>query len=1057
MKNPFLSKELKRSPLSKLPLKWVVIIPFILQIMGAVGLVGYFSYRSGTKAINEMAKVLLHENSKRIEQHLNSYLQSAQRLNQLNLQAIESGLIDLTDFTRIGRYFWGQIKLYDLTYINYGNEDGEFIGTGYVQGKIEINEVTKPELGKVYTYFPDQLGNRTELVDVGRGNPNDAAWYFTAIEAGKPIWSPIYNWAGIPDEVAISASAPVYDSSGKILGVLGIDLSLSKISDFLKTLEVGKSGKVFIIERSGALVANSSNQPPYKIVQGEAKRLQAQELKDPLIHNTAKHLIEYFGSFSNLSTLQQLKLETEHSTYFVQVLPYQDSYGIDWLIVITVPESDFMGEIKANTRLTLLLCGLTLAIATGMGILTARWITYPIWQLSQASVAITQGDWKKPLPKDSPIAELEILATAFNQMSQQLQQSFDRVENALNESETKFSTIFQTSPDPAWIAILESGLCLNANASLYQFLDVAETQIIGTTYLEFALWNHVEQREQFRQQLSQKGSINNFETVVKTDFGEPKTVLISAKLEQLEGKDCVIGIMRDISDRKETEITLLKAKEAAETATKAKSEFLANMSHEIRTPMNAVLGFSELLQSELADSTLRSYVEAIISSGETLLALINDILDLSKIEAGKLEINHETVEIRQVISDIQMVFSQKAAAKKLLILSEVEPSVPSTIKFDEVRLRQILFNVVGNALKFTEKGFVKISVRCQGNQKAVETVTLAVSIEDTGIGIAPEEQGEIFAPFIQTSSHNVRKYGGTGLGLAIVQRLTSLLGGTVQLESQLGQGSTFTFTFPNVGVSNSQSPKTIETEFEDNLAQFQAATILVVDDIQSNLDLIQAYFVGTKHKLLLAKDGLKGIEMAREYLPDVILLDWRMPNTDGQAVCQILQQDEITKAIPIIMVTASGLKQEQDSSQMRSLCQGFLSKPVSRQDLVDQLKNFLNIDQKHLSILQKKNSQSPETLPEIPPEGLQALPDLIKKLKSEEETVWEILSQSMILNDLHEFACRLEEWAIAYSNPILKQYAKTLARQVEEFDLENLPNTIKSFPDLRRSLEMLNH
>lgn len=285
-------------------------------------------------------------------------------------------------------------------------------------------------------------------------------------------------------------------------------------------------------------------------------------------------------------------------------------------------------------------------------------------------------------------------------------------------------------------------------------------------------------------------------------------------------------VIRRTAELIESNNQLEIAKTKTEIASQYKSVFIANMSHEFRTPLNAILGFCELLRNSVKDSRLKSYVEAIASSGKVLLSLINDILDLSKIEAGKLDVIYEPVNMRMVIQEIEQIFSHSASQKKLLLFSEIDRKLPQTLYFDEVRLRQILFNVVGNALKFTEQGFIKISLTTTentpddvkesegllndsllgfsiGNEATLQVVSLTLSIEDTGIGISPQDKLHIFDAFVQSNGHNNRKYSGTGLGLAITKRLTEMLGGTIELESELNSGSIFTFNFPNVRVFDS--------------------------------------------------------------------------------------------------------------------------------------------------------------------------------------------------------------------------------------------------------------
>lgn len=481
MQHKLNAAESKRTPLLHLPLPWVLIVPFVLQIVGAVGIVGYLSYQSGQKTVEVMTGNLMEEIGSRIEQHLDSYLQAPQKVNQINLNVIESGLIDSQDFNKLGKYFWQQLQSYDFTYINYGNQNNEFIGAGYFEGKIEIAEVKMPNINTLYSYQVDKNGDRLYPPTIIEGaNPNDAAWYSKAIQAGKPIWSPIYNWADVPDEVAISASAPVYNQSHQLLGVVGIDLSLSKISTFLKGLKVGKSGEVMIIEPSGLLVANSTDEKPYQLVDGKAQRLQIKDIQNPLIQSTVKTINKNFGDFKQIKTKYKSNIYISDQNTFIEVIPYQDSYGIDWLIIIAMPKSDFMAEIQANNNRTFVLCVLTFFTATAMGILTAHWITVPILNISKASQSIAKREDNQTLSEDSPIKEIKTLLTSFNVMSQQVAQSFNQVEIALQESTEKYKILFQTLP--IGIGITDSyGKIIEANPAAAKISGISVQKQVELT------------------------------------------------------------------------------------------------------------------------------------------------------------------------------------------------------------------------------------------------------------------------------------------------------------------------------------------------------------------------------------------------------------------------------------------------------------------------------------------------------------------------------------------------------------------------------------------------
>lgn len=406
-------------------------------------------------------------------------------------------------------------------------------------------------------------------------------------------------------------------------------------------------------------------------------------------------------------------------------------------------------------------------------------------------------------------------------------------------------------------------------------------------------------------------------------------------------------VIWNITEEKEQNKRLLAAKEAADRANQAKSDFLANMSHEIRTPMNTIIGFTELLQKTSGDQKHRTYIDAILSSGKTMMTLINDILDLSKVEAGKLDLNFESVDVRKIVHEIETMFSIRAAEKGISLAAQIDANIPRQVVMDEVRIRQVLFNIVGNAVKFTEEGGIHIRVssspsgeiRTDESQVVPPRVELVFEIEDTGIGIPEDQHNEIFGSFNQAIGQDNRKYGGTGLGLSIGKRLTELMHGRIETESKVGRGTKFRVLFPNVEIREFEASKPDEDPDDIDFDDFEAATILGVDDVPLNQELLSELFCDTKHTMVIAENGKGALEKIPQCNPDVILMDLRMPVMDGYEAIRHLKSDPTFKYIPVIALTASSVRDEK--KEVLKMFDGFVGKPIEFEVLYAELKRFL--------------------------------------------------------------------------------------------------------------------
>ena len=384
---------------------------------------------------------------------------------------------------------------------------------------------------------------------------------------------------------------------------------------------------------------------------------------------------------------------------------------------------------------------------------------------------------------------------------------------------------------------------------------------------------------------------------------------------------------------------LALATQAAESANRAKSMFLANMSHEFRSPMNAIIGFSEILEKLVPDDRQRQYVHRIRESGGALLTLLNDILDFSKIEAGKMHLYKEPVSLRHVIEDVCQMFSRRIEEKNLAFCLEIDEALPHLIFLDRGRLRQILLNLIGNAVKFTAAGEVRVAV--QGMQKdGASSRYLSISVRDTGIGIPEDELNSIFEPFEQQKGDVMKGYGGTGLGLSITRSLVESMGGRIRVESQVGKGSMFTVELPCVEAEKDQLKQTqhpVKGEYDE--VKFRQALVLVVDDISYNREIIRGFYDGFDIEVEEAENGQVALEKARQRKPDLILLDMKMPVMDGCDFMEVLKSEQALRDIPVIAVTAHALKEEE--LRIRALCQGYMCKPFHREVLIRETMQYV--------------------------------------------------------------------------------------------------------------------
>ncbi len=739
----------------------------------------------------------------------------------------------------------------------------------------------------------------------------------SVLETHKPAVSDLF-WGSVSERPIVALEVPVIRHGKAIYGLaLGIDTG--HLSELLRQQRLPEEWVISLFDRTGTIIAHNHHEKEYVGRKASPTRLAGMQQAAEGSHAaTTLDGVAVLSSFSR-------------------------SDALGWSVAIGVPEAVLERNLRRSLLVFAVGAGGFLLLGLILASVVARRIALPIQGLIQPALALGGGEKVSISPLG--LKEADEVAQSLQRAQELLQQRELARASAvaeLRESEAQFRAMFEISSVGICESDPHSRHVLRVNQGICDLLGYSSAELLSRNFVELT---HADDRERSAEGIARllQGEIAEFRTEKRYVRKDGSTLWCDVTMNVVRNAagmpERTVAVMQDIGAYKRSQQELSAAKEAAEGANRAKSTFLANMSHEIRTPLHNILGLAQLLRRDTQDPKRMRRLDDLCGSSQHLLAVINDVLDLSKIEADHLVLDRVNFSLGQLIDRVSSVVAASVREKGLHLVLDVDPALREVVlQGDSLRLGQVLINLVSNSVKFSDQGSITLSVRCVAELDRT-ALTLRFSVRDTGIGISKADQNRLFIAFEQIDNSSVRKYGGTGLGLTISDRLVRAMGGAIEVESEPGSGSAFSFELGFARGSRVDDDDEQEEEMPTAIS-FSGSLVLVAEDHPLSRELMQQMLLELGCSVDLVRNGAEAVERARVGSYDLILMDVQMPVLDGLAATRLIREMPEHRSTPILAVTANAFVEDREQCTAAGMS-GHLTKPLSITRLAQVLSHWL--------------------------------------------------------------------------------------------------------------------